>query len=480
MPGTTCLPNFNAPNMEIKLHTLFEAQRKNQYVVGNTDWKERIRKLHTLQLALEKTFRGELRQALYDDFRKPFIETDLTEIYQVVREIKHAKNHLRRWMSVHRVSTPLALSGTSSWYQYEPKGSCLIISPWNFPVNLTFGPLVSAIAAGNTAILKPSELTPHTSAVMAKIVKELFPADEVSMVEGGIDVSRELLRLPFNHIFFTGSPGVGKIVMKAGAEHLSSVTLELGGKSPVIVDETANLDSAANKITWGKFLNSGQICVSPDYLLVKDSVKDLLMETIRKQLHNFYTDNPSESNSYSRIVNKTHYQRLVGHLEDAKSKGATLIAGGQHEVQSCYIAPTILTDLPETATLMQEEIFGPLLPVISYKSTDEAISYINAREKPLALYIYSRDRPTIDHILKQTRAGSSCINTNVLQYTNVHLPFGGVNNSGVGKSHGYYGFREFSNQRSVLEQHFPTAMELLFPPYNEFKQRLANFTLRWL
>ena len=480
MPGNTCLPTSMPPNMEIKLHTLFEAQRKNQYVVGNTGWKERIRKLHTLQLALEKTFRGELRQALYDDFRKPFIETDLTEIYQVVRECKHAKNHLSKWMSVHRVSTPLALSGTSSWYQYEPKGTCLIISPWNFPVNLTFGPLVSAIAAGNTAILKPSEITPNTSAVMAKIVKDLFPEDEISMVEGGIEVSRELLKLPFNHIFFTGSPGVGKVVMKAAAENLSTVTLELGGKSPVIVDETANLKSAAKKIAWGKFLNSGQICISPDYLLVKESVKDALIETISRNLRNFYSEDPSTSSSYSRIVNKKHYKRLIGHLEDAKSKGATLAIGGDYEAESCYIAPTLLNNLPETATLMQEEIFGPLLPVISYKSTDEAISYINAREKPLALYIYSRDSHTTEHILKQTRAGSTCINTNLLQYSNLHLPFGGVNNSGMGKSHGYYGFREFSNQRSVLEQHFPTAMELLFPPYNEFKQRLANFTLRWL
>jgi aldehyde dehydrogenase (NAD+) len=367
-------------------------------------------------------------------------------------------------MSMHRVSTPLALSGTSSRYQYEPKGTCLIISPWNFPVNLTFGPLVSAIAAGNTAILKPSEITPHTSTIMAKIVKELFPEDEVCMVEGGIEVSRELLKLPFNHIFFTGSPGVGKVVMKAAAENLSTVTLELGGKSPVIVDETANLKSAAKKIAWGKFLNSGQICISPDYLLVKESVKDALIEAIMNQVQNFYSANPSESNSYSRIVNKSHYLRLVGHLEDAKSKGATLAIGGDYEAESCYIAPTLLNNLPDTATLMQEEIFGPLLPVISYKSTDEAISYINAREKPLALYIYSRDSHTTEHILKQTRAGSTCINTNLLQYSNLHLPFGGVNNSGMGKSHGYYGFREFSNQRSVLEQHFPTAMELLFPP----------------
>lgn len=463
-----------------RMQALFEAQRINQYPVGDTGWKDRIRKLHSLQLALENTFRGELQQALFEDFRKPAIETDLTEIYQVVKEIKHAKDHLSRWMAVHRVPTPFSLTGTSSWYQYEPKGTCLIISPWNFPVNLTFGPLVSAIAAGNTAILKPSELTPHTSAIMAKIVKELFPEDEIAMVEGDIEVSRELLKLPFDHIFFTGSPGVGKIVMRAAAENLSSLTLELGGKSPVIVDETANLKAAAKKIAWGKFLNSGQICISPDYLLVKESVKDLLLDAISKQLENFYSIDPRESESYARIVNKRHYERLVNHLEDAISKGATVVAGGQYDEETRYIAPTILTGLPDTATLMQEEIFGPLLPVISYKSTDEAIRYIAAREKPLALYIYSRDMPTVNHILKQTRAGSSCINTNLLQYSNVHLPFGGVNNSGMGKSHGFFGFREFSNQRSVLSQHRFTAMELLFPPYTKWKQKLTDITLKWL
>ena len=463
-----------------RMQALFESQRNNQYTVGNTGWKERIRKLHSLQHAVENTFRGELQQALFGDFRKPAIETDLTEIYQVVREIKHAKDHLSRWMAEHRVPTPLSLTGTSSWYRYEPKGTCLIISPWNFPVNLTFGPLVSAIAAGNTAILKPSELTPLTSAVMAKIVKQLFPENEITMVEGDIEVSRALLKLPFDHIFFTGSPGVGKIVMKAAAENLSTVTLELGGKSPVIVDETANLKAAAKKITWGKFLNSGQICISPDYLLVKESVKDLLLEAISKQLEKFYSANPRESSSYARIVNNRHYARLVNHLEDAITKGATVVAGGQYDDATCYIAPTILTGLPDTATLMQEEIFGPLLPVISYKNTDEAIRYIAAREKPLALYIYSRDTPTVNHILKQTRAGSSCINTNLLQYSNLHLPFGGVNNSGMGKSHGFYGFREFSNQRSVLKQHRFTAMELLFPPYTKWKQKLTDITLKWL
>lgn len=462
------------------IKSLFEAQQQNQYQVANTGWKDRVKKLYALQQAVENTYRKELQDALYADFGKPSIETDLTEIYQVVSEIKHAKNRLGQWMAPHKVSTPIALIGTKSWYQYEPKGVCLIISPWNFPINLTLGPLVSAIAAGNTAILKPSEMTPHTATVLAKMIRELFPENEVTLVEGGVEVSKALLDLPFNHIFFTGSPRVGKIVMKAAAEHLSSVTLELGGKSPAIVDGTADLKDAAKKIAWGKFINAGQICISPDYLLVKESAKEPLVQAIKDQLTAFYTEHPKESKAYSRIVNSGHFERLAGLLENAKKKGCTLEFGGEYEAETRYIAPTLLSDLPESANVLKEEIFGPILPLLTYKTTDEAIRRINEREKPLALYIYSRDQATIAHILKQTRAGSSCVNTNLLQYSNHHLPFGGVNNSGIGKSHGFFGFTEFSNQRAVLKQHFPTAMELLFPPYNKFKQRLANFTLKWL
>ncbi len=472
----------DSPRIHMKLDNLierFKAQQKNQYQVAATGWKQRVKKLHALQQAIEKTYRKPLQDALLADFGKPTIETDLTEIYQVVKEIKHAKKQLRHWMAARKVPTPSALLGTTSWYRYEPKGVCLIISPWNFPVNLTFGPLVAAIAAGNAAILKPSEMTPHTTAVMGQIIADLFPENEVALVEGGIEVSTALLALPFHHIFFTGSPRVGKIVMKAAAEHLSSVTLELGGKSPCIVDETADIKGAAKKIAWGKFLNSGQICITPDYLLVQESVADRLGQALEKQVRSFFGPQPIASHSYARIVNNSHFKRLVNHLEDALDKGAVLSFGGTYEADSRYMAPTLLRKVPETATLMQEEIFGPLLPMVTYRNTEEAIQYINAREKALSLYIFSKNRKSTNHILKQTRAGSSCVNTNLLQYSNHHLPFGGVNNSGIGKSHGIYGFKEFSNQRAVLKQTFPTAMELLFPPYNSFKQRVANITLRW-
>lgn len=459
---------------------LFNAQRENQFRIGSTSYKVRRQKLKALQNALAHTYRDKIRDALYADFKKPFLETDLTEIYQVSGEIKLANKKLRTWMSPFSVPTPSALLGTSSYYQYEPKGVCLILSPWNFPINLTFGPLVSAIAAGNTAVLKPSEKTPNTAAVMAEIVTALFAREEVALIEGHADVAQELLKLPFNHIFFTGSPRVGKLVMKAAAENLTSVTLELGGKSPTIVDNTAHLKTAAKRIAWGKFVNSGQVCVSPDYLLVhKDSMEELVRE-LKRHIRNFYSADASTSVSYTAIVDADHHRRLVAHLEDARAKGCRVEFGGAYKKDLNYLEPTLISGVPENASLLREEIFGPILPILGYRNIEEAIDYINSSEKPLALYIYSNDDTTIKQVLRQTRAGSTAINTNVLQYSNPYLPFGGSNNSGIGKSHGFYGFQEFSNQRSVIRQHTVSGLELLFPPYTAFKQKLANLVLKWL
>ena len=460
-------------------YNLFIRQKDSQYKIGNTTYKERVKKLNALKKAVEITYKEKIRQALYDDFKKPFTETDLTEIYPVVSEIKFVKSNLKDWMSRQKVETPMALLGSSSWYNFEPKGVCLVISPWNFPLNLTFGPLVSAIAAGNTVILKPSEMTPHISKVMAERVKDIFEDNEVALLEGEVEVSQELLKLPFNHIFFTGSPNVGKIVMKAAAEHLTSVTLELGGKSPTIIDETANLKSTAKKIAWGKFINNGQICVSPDYLLVKESIKDNFVNELKQQVKAFYTEEASKSESYSRIVNNRHFDRLVNHLEDAKKHNAIFEMGGKSKSEDNFIEPTVISNLPENASLLQDEIFGPILPIKTYKTNEEVINYINSKEKPLALYIYSKHKKTINDIIKNTRAGSTCINNNVVQYSNHNLPFGGSNNSGIGKSHGFFGFQEFSNKRSVMKQHTKGSIEFLFPPYTNLKQKIVDLTIKW-
>jgi aldehyde dehydrogenase (NAD+) len=458
---------------------LFNKQKQNQFNVGNSTYKQRIQKLNALKNALEVTYRQSLKDALYADFKKPPIETDLTEIYMVIKEIKHAKSHLKGWLKKQFVDTPLALLGTSSWITYEPKGVCLIISPWNYPVNLTFGPLVSAIAAGNTVILKPSEMTPNTSKVMRAIVEDIFNENEVALVEGEVEVAQQLLKLPFNHIFFTGSPIVGKIVMKAAAEHLTSVTLELGGKSPLIIDETVNIKSAVKAIVWGKFMNNGQICIAPDYVFIHNSKKAEFITAFKDIVKKYYSDDASKSDSYSRIVNEKHFNRLVKHLDDAISKKSTIEIGGKYNGIDNFIQPTLISNVPDEASLLQDEIFGPILPIKTYDALDEIISYINSKEKPLALYVYSKNQKAINKIIKNTRAGTTCINANELQFSNHNLPFGGSNNSGIGKAHGFYGFKEFSNERSVLKQFMFGPLNMLFPPYTNFKQKLVDLTIKW-
>lgn len=461
------------------IQEIFKAQSQYQYTLGNSSASQRISRLNALKKALETTFRNPLQEALYKDFKKPAIETDLTEIHPVISEIKLVKKQLKSWMQPQRVKSPLVFIGSSAYVHHEPKGVCLIISPWNFPVNLTFGPLVSAIAAGNTVMIKPSEMTPNTAAVMADIVASIFKPEEVVLFQGDVTVAQSLLSLPFNHIFFTGSPAVGKIVMNAAAKNLSSVTLELGGKSPTIVDASANIDQAAKKIAWGKFLNNGQICVAPDYLWVHESIKDAFVKAFIKHTNHFYTEQAAQSTDYCRIVNESHFQRLANHLEDAKKNGGIIEMGGHIEASENYISPTLISGLTADASLLKDEIFGPILPLKTFTEIEKVIDYINAGEKPLALYIFSKKPSHIKKVINNTRAGSTAINHSVVQYSNHHLPFGGSNNSGIGKAHGYYGFQEFSNQRSILKQFSFSAVEMLMPPYTPLKKKLSEWTTKW-
>ncbi len=460
-------------------HALFRRQQEQYLKVGRQGLKERLSRLKALKNALEHQYRQAIRDALYADFKKPFLETDLTEIYPVLAEIRHAERNLRDWMRPKRVSSPLTMIGSRSYIQYESKGVCLILSPWNFPLNLTFGPLVSAIAAGNCCILKPSEATPATSQLMQEIVEALFEPAEIALVQGEVETAQALLELPFHHIFFTGSPAVGKLVMKAASRHLSSVTLELGGKSPAFVDETAAMETTAKRLAWGKCLNAGQICVAPDYVLVTEKAREPLVKALTAQFNSFFNGSPERSDSYARIINGKHLQRLEDSLKDATARGAEILYGGHSDAATRFFEPTLLDRVPEDARLLQEEIFGPILPIVAVSGVEDAIAFINRRERPLALYIYSRDKRTIGRINGETRAGSGCINHNVVHYSNHHLPFGGVNNSGIGKSHGFYGFLEFSNQRSMVRQYTPSTIELLMPPYTGLKQKMVDATLRW-
>jgi aldehyde dehydrogenase (NAD+) len=444
--------------------------------IAATTADERIAKLRALEKALMAR-RGEIRAAMFADYRKPHEETDLSEIYPILIEVRHARRHLRRWMKPRRVSPPVALLGTKSRIMHEPKGVVLIISPWNFPFNLTLAPLVSAIAAGNCAIIKPSEMTPHASACIASILGELFDPSEVAVIEGDAAVATALLRKPFDHIFFTGSPAVGKTVMRAAAEHLTSVTLELGGKSPVIVDASANLEEAALKIAWGKYLNSGQICVAPDYVLVDRRIAADFVSRLKTSVETLFSD----AGSRGGIVNDRHQQRLTRALAGARQQGATLVAGAMTDASRNDFEPTILADVPADAQLLQDEIFGPLLPIVPYDDLDEALRVINEKEKPLALYVFSHDRSVIDRVLAETSAGGTAINDTVVHFFHTGLPFGGVGNSGMGRAHGFFGFEAFSNIRGVFEQPLRrTPLQLMYPPYNTFKRRLIDFTLRFL
>ncbi|NBC18310.1 MAG: aldehyde dehydrogenase family protein [Bacteroidetes bacterium] len=474
--------NGDATDVFAEIDRVFALQHEYQPFIRRTTAPERVRKLQRLRAKLLER-RQDLRDALHADFRKPPTEVDLTELMPVLLEIKHASKHLADWMQPKKVSTPVTLFGTSSEIRYEPKGVGLIISPWNYPINLTLGPLVGAIAAGCSAILKPSEHTPHATRLMKELLGELFDEREVAVFEGEVDVAQHLLDKPFHHIYFTGSPEVGKIVMRAAAEHLASVTLELGGKSPTIVDETADIDDAARKITYGKFANKGQTCIAPDYVYVHERVHDAFVEALQDNIHDFYgpdAEARASSKDYARIIHEKHHRRLEALYAEALEQGARSPVGQTQRSAPRFIDPTVLTDVPAEARIMQEEIFGPLLPVLPYQSLDDALDAINAKPRPLALYIFSEDEATIERVLNHTTAGGTSVNDTLLHYMHPELPFGGVNTSGIGKGYGYYGFLAFSNERPVLRQKLKRSpFQQFYPPYTKVTQKLVNLLVRY-
>lgn len=436
----------------------------------------RLKRLREAVLAHRQAF----YQAFEQDYRKPSAEVDVTELMPVLDEIRHAIGRLKQWMKPQKVSPTSLMLTTSAWIEYQPRGRVLIIAPWNYPLNLCFGPLVSALAAGNTAIIKPSEMMPNVSAVMAKIIREVFSSNEVALFEGGLPTAEALLALPFDHIFFTGSPMVGKVVMAAAAKHLTSVTLELGGKSPTIIDETANLRVAAETLMWGKFLNGGQTCVAPDYIYVHNSVKNEFIAECRAVIQSRYgltAADQKASLDLTRIVNPRHTQRIAGLLNEAVEAGAKVMTGGEVDIGQCYIAPTILDQVPAQARIMSEEIFGPLLPILGYNNIDTVIADINANPKPLALYVWSFNDETVQKVVTRTSSGGVCINHCLMQFVHGNLPFGGVNNSGIGNSHGYFGFKAFSHERAVVKASKLMMVRLFFPPYDDNRRKIIRMTV---
>lgn len=474
-------PPSTAPVSRQEIQRVFTSQKTHAPAVRETTAHQRTEKLKRLSQAL-RTRRPELQSAIQADFQKAPVEVDLTEVKPILDEARHAIEHVEDWMAPDRVGTPLLFTGTRSEIHYEPKGVGLIISPWNYPLLLTLGPLVGAIAAGNCAVLKPSEKTPHTNEVLHSMLDDLFDAHEVAVVQGDKRVAQALLDQPFDHVYFTGSPQVGRRVMKAAADHLTSVTLELGGKSPAIVDASADLDQAAERLAWAKFTNAGQTCIAPDYLLVEDGVHDALVERLLEALDRFYGGSPEErqaSSDYARLIDTDHWDRVVSLLQDAVDAGATVAAGGQHEADTRYVSPTILTDVPTDVEIMQEEIFGPLLPVLSFQTLDEALQIVNERPHPLSMYVFTERESTVEIVLGRTSAGSTCINETLLHFGNPELPFGGTGESGIGRGHGKAGFRAFSNERSVLRRSYGSALlHPLYPPYDGFTKKMANAVVR--
>lgn len=456
---------------------VFAAQRETAIALRTSTAQIRLEKLRRLEGAF-LAHRNAIYRALADDLRKPEAEADLFEILPVLSGIRHARRHLNSWMKPQRAWPTMTMVGTSARIYYEPRGVALIIAPWNYPVSLLLGPLASAIAAGCTAILKPSEISPSCSAVLTKMIGEAYAPNEIAAFEGDATVAARLFDLPFDHIFFTGSPAIGKVVMTAAAKHLSSVTLELGGKSPVIVDESADLAKAASSIAWGKFTNCGQTCIAPDYAYVDQRLMPQFAEAMNAAIKRQYGD-PAQSADYCRIINQRHFDRICGLVDEAVAAGATILSGGQRDRGQIFIAPTLIAGMETQSRIMQEEIFGPVLPILPYTRLAEPIAAINARPKPLALYVFAKDQERVRRILKETSAGGSCVNAAIMQFAHENLPFGGIGTSGLGKAHGFYGFRAFSHERAVLEDRF-SVTPLLYPPYTRRVQQMIKWITDYL
>lgn len=397
--------------------------------------------------------------ALHEDLRKSPQEAYATEIGLVLVEIRHALRNLPSWAKPQRRRGSLLTWPARGFVRPEPYGVALIIGPWNYPFQLLLAPLVGAIAAGNCVVLKPSEFAPQTAAAIARLIEAVFPGEYVAVVQGQRDVAEALLREKWDTIFFTGSTGVGRAVMTAAARQLTPVTLELGGKCPCIVCADAPLETVARRIIWGKFMNAGQTCVAPDHVLVDQLVGDELVAAMKRVLRDFYGDDPRNNSNYGRIVNRRHFDRLVNYLGTGR-----ILCGGKHDAGDLYIAPTILTEVATDAPVMQEEIFGPILPVLEFASVDEVLTSLRSRPTPLALYLFTRDRAIQDRVLAETRSGGVCINDTVSHIIGHHLPFGGLGESGMGAYHGRASFDCFSHRRSVLRRSLAFDPQLRYPP----------------
>ncbi len=439
---------------------ILQSQRDYFFTFKTLDTEFRIEQLRKLKKAI-LAYEDRIYEAFWKDLRKSKFETYETEIGLVLEEIGNHISHLHHWVKPEKVRTNQMIHFWSGSKIYkQPYGLALIIAPWNYPVQLLLNPLVAAIAAGNCVALKPSELTPSIAGLLEEMIREYFEPQYVSIFNGDVEVSRELLRQKWDFIFFTGSTTVGRIVMESAARNLTPVVLELGGKSPCIVDDDANLKTAAARIVWGKFINAGQTCIAPDYLFVHKSVKTELLRLMGEKINSYFGKNPKESDDYPRIVNESKTQRLAGFLATGR-----VVVGGEADIREQYISPTILDSIKPTDPVMQEEIFGPVLPVLEFGEISEVINYINSNPKPLALYYFSEDSSRQEFLLSRTSSGGGCVNDVISHIANSSLPFGGTGESGMGAYHGQHSFETFSHKRSILKKSTGYDLPVRYPPY---------------
>lgn len=430
---------------------------------------KRKEKLRDLKRVIKK-YEDEILEALKKDLNKSFFEGYETEVGIVLEEINYTLKHLNKWAKVKRVKTPIFHFPATSYIYQEAYGKVLIMSPWNYPFQLTIAPLVGAIAAGNRVVVKPSEYSNNTAEIIEKILKEVFSQDEVKVVKGGRAVNQDLLKQKYDYIFFTGSPAVGKIVMESAAKHLTPVTLELGGKSPCIVDSSAKVKMAAKRIAWGKFLNAGQTCVAPDYLLVHQDVKAELVKEMIGYIKEFYGNSPIDNPDYPKIINKKHFDRINGLIRSEK-----IITGGNCNEQAMKIAPTILDHITWQSPIMQEEIFGPVLPVMEFDDLNQVVEMMGNHPKPLALYFFTSSKENEKKILSNISFGGGCINDTIIHLSNSNLPFGGVGNSGMGQYHGKASFNTFSHPKSIIKKSNLIDIYLRYPPFKDHLKLLKKF-----
>lgn len=439
--------------------------QKDFFATGKTkDIQFRKEQLEKLKTAVTD-YQDQITEALFKDLGKPKFEAIVTEVAYVGEEINYFLKHLDKWTKNKPVKTPVNFFPAKSFIVPEPLGQVLIIGPWNYPFQLVIIPLLGAIAAGNCALLKPSEITPNTSKVLADLIANTFEPSYITVVEGDKEIAQELLKQKFDHIFYTGGSAVGRIVMKAAAEHLTPVTLELGGKSPCVVEPDIHIEHSAKRIIWGKFINAGQTCIAPDYLLVHRQIKEELIEAMKAVLREFYGENPAESSDYARIVSEKHFNRLSQFLDNGK-----IIVGGETDAKNRYIAPTLLDGVNWDDPVMEEEIFGPILPILEYDSLEDAIDQVNSRPKPLALYLFSKNKTKQKQVLQETSAGGVTLNDTIVHIASTELPFGGVGESGMGAYHGKASFDTFTHYKSVTNRKFWLDVPLRYPPYaDKFK-----------